>query len=195
MGATLHSDVNLEMTSTGDFILKVLNHVLETRISDNITGELYSKLIINSCITSVGALCGLYLGQMLARKDVRCLFFAIMSEAMAVASAMGIKVAVYAGKLDYEKFLDAGGWVGGIKRHLFLRIMGFKYRRLKSSSLQSLERGQKTEIEFLTGFIIENAKAAGVPVPVNDQVFAMIREIEEGGRKISPANLDEIRLL
>lgn len=208
-GATLHSDTHLEMTSTGDFILgslegepdprleqvkEVLDQVLETRVSDNITGSLFSKLIINSCITSVGALCGLYLGQMLARKQVRCLFFAIMAEAMAVASAMGIRVEVYAGKLDYEKFLASAGFLAGLKRHLFLRIMGFKYRRLKSSSLQSLERGQKTEIEFLTGFITANAKKYGVAVPVNDQVLAMIREIEAGRLKICPDNLDDLRL-
>ena len=208
-GATLHTDTDLEMTSTGDFILgrldgrpdprlagikAVLDQVLETRISDNITGCLYSKLIINSCITSVGALCGLYLGEMLARKEVRLLFFRIMEEAMALARAMEIEVEAYAGKLDYEKFLAGRGMFAGLKRHLFLRLMGLKYRRLKSSSLQSLERGQKTEIDFLTGFITKNAKARGVAVPVNDQIFAMVREIEQGNRKISPDNLSEIRL-
>ena len=208
-GATLHSDINLEMTSTGDFILgsltggadsrleqvrEVLGHVLETRISENITGDLYAKLIINSCISSVGALCGLYLGAMLARKDVRCLFFAIMAEAMAVARAMEIRVAVYAGKLDYEKFLASAGFFSDLKRHIFLRLMGFKYRRLKSSTLQSLERGQKTEIEFLTGFITENAKKYRVAVPVNDQILDMVREIEAGKRRICPENLNEIRL-
>ena len=207
-GATLHTDTDLEMTSTGDFILgslnprpdprlvrikAVLDHVLETRISDNIIGSLYSKLIINSCITSVGAVCGLYLGEMLARKEIRNLFFKIMEEAMALARAMEIEVEVYAGKLDYGKFLAGRGIMADLKRHLFLGLMGVKYRRLKSSSLQSLERGQKTEIEFLTGFITKNAKARGVAVPVNDQVFAMVREIEQGNRKISPANLSDIR--
>lgn len=38
-------------------------------------------------------------GQMLARKDVRNIFFAVMAE------TMGIRVDVYAGKLDYDKFL------------------------------------------------------------------------------------------
>lgn len=216
-GATLHSDTDLEMTSTGDFIVgnvdnqkdkpagkpvdprleqvqRVLNHVLETKISDNITGSLYSKLIINSCITSVGAVCGLYLGQMLSIKHVRQIFVRIMEEAMAVAAAMEIEVEIFAGKLNYYTYLDSKGLLADLKRNLFLRVLGFKYRKLKSSSLQSLERGQKTEIDYLTGFITGNGKKFNIPTPVNDQVIAMVKEIEAGQRSISQANLNQIQL-
>lgn len=208
-GATLHSDCDLEMTSTGDFIVgnidnqkdlrlvqvqSVLNQVLPCLISDNIGGSLYSKLIINSCITSVGAVCGLYLGQMLVQKKVRLIFLRIMEEAMAVASAMEITVEIFAGKLNYYTFLQKGGMMLALKRHLFLLVLGFKYRRLKSSMLQSLERKQITEIDYLTGFITENGKKHQVPTPVNDQIFDMVREIEQGKRAISPDNLDQIRI-
>jgi 2-dehydropantoate 2-reductase len=208
-GATLHSDCDLEMTSTGDFIVgnidgkkdprlekvqTILNRVLPCQISNNIGGSLYSKLIINSCITSVGAVCGLYLGQMLAQKKVRLVFLRIMEEAMAVAIAMGIKVEIFAGKLNYYTFLEESGMISALKRHLFLRVLGFKYRRLKSSMLQSLERKQPTEIEFLTGFITGNGRKHKVPTPVNDQIFEMVREIEQGQRAISPDNLDQIQV-
>ncbi|MCP4720255.1 MAG: 2-dehydropantoate 2-reductase, partial [Desulfobacteraceae bacterium] len=73
-------------------------------------------------------------------------------------------------------------------------VLGFKYRKLKSSSLQSLERGQMTEIEYLTGFITGNGKRYGIPTPVNDQVFDMVRQIELGQRAIVPANLDQIQI-
>jgi len=208
-GATLHSDCDLEMTSTGDFIVgnidnkrdprlvqvqSVLNQVLPCLISENIGGSLYSKLIINSCITSVGALCGLYLGQMLIRKQVRLIFLRIMEEAMAVARAMDIKVEIFAGKLNYYTFLRENGMMLALKRHLFLLVLGFKYRKLKSSMLQSLERKQPTEINYLTGFITENGKKHQVPTPVNDQVFDMVRQIEQGKRAISPDNLEQIRI-
>jgi 2-dehydropantoate 2-reductase len=208
-GATLHSDRDLEMTSTGDFIVgnidnqkdprlvqvqSVLNQVLPCLISDNIGGSLYSKLIINSCITSVGAVCGLYLGQMLVQKKVRLVFLRIMEEAMAVASAMDITVEIFAGKLNYYTFLKKGGMLLALKRHLFLLVLGFKYRRLKSSMLQSLERKQPTEIDYLTGFITENGKKHQVPTPVNEQIFGMVREIEQGKRAISPDNLDQIQI-
>jgi 2-dehydropantoate 2-reductase len=141
----------------------------------------------------VGAVCGLYLGQMLAQKQVRLVFLRIMEEAMAVANAMGIKVEIFAGKLNYYTFLEQNGRISDLKRHLFLRVLGFKYRRLKSSMLQSLERNQPTEIEFLTGFIIKNGKKHEVPTPINDRIFKMVRKIEQGQRAISPDNLDQIQ--
>ena len=208
-GATMHSPGHLEMTSPGDFIVgnidnledsrleqvqTVLNCVLPTKISNNIAGDLYAKLIINSCITSVGALCGLYLGEMLAGKRVRRIFFKIMEEALEVAKGLDIQVEVLAGKLNYYTFLENKGLWADVKRELFLRAMGFKYRRLKSSSLQSLERGKETEIDYLTGFITANAEKLNVSTPVNSQVYQMVKEIEQGKRKISPDNLDQILL-
>jgi 2-dehydropantoate 2-reductase len=208
-GATLHSPLELEMTSTGEFVIgnlenkpdarlevvkEILSCVVPCEISGNIKGSLYSKLIINSCITSVGGVCGLYLGEMLKLKQVRKIFFKIMEEAMDVAQAMGITVETYAGKLDYYSFLENKGLFSDIKRTLFLRILGFKFRKLKSSTLQSLERQQRTEIDFLTGYITGNGKKHNMDTPVNSQIHRMIKEIEAGERLIHPANLDEILL-
>ncbi len=209
-GATLHRPLELEMTSLGEFVIgnienrtdprlemiqQILNCVVPCEISDNILGSLYAKLIINSCITSVGGVCGLYLGEMLKHAKVRRIFFGIMSEAMAVATAMDITVETYGGRLNYYDFLEKKGLLADLKRTIFLRMMGLKFRRLKSSTLQSLERRQKTEIDFLTGYITSNGQTNNIPTPVNSQVKRMIHEIEAGKRTISPANLDEIVLI
>jgi 2-dehydropantoate 2-reductase len=69
--------------------------------------------------------------------------------------------------------------------------MGMKYKKLKSSSLQSLERGRLTEIDFLNGYIASNGKMHGVPVPVNTALVDMVHEIEDGKREISPDNLND----
>ena len=208
-GATMISDHQFEITSDGEFVIgnidakddprladiqTLLSQVCTTRISPDITAELYSKLIINACITSVGALCGLYLGEMLAQKNIRNLFCAVMSEAMAVSRAMDLTVPPYGGKLDYYGFDQANGFLGRIKRHLILWIVGRKYKDLKSSSLQSLHRGRKTEIDYLTGYITSHGKRLGVPTPVNDQILEMVHAIEAGTRKISVENLAQIQM-
>jgi 2-dehydropantoate 2-reductase len=206
-GATMHGPAEYEMTSTGEFVIGNIDHrpddrlprirtmlenIVPTRITNNIMGELYAKLIINSCINSLGALTGLYLGEMLAIRAVRDIFLEIMREAMVVAAAMNIKVEPAAGgKLDYYKFLGSSGRIAQFKRHLTVRIIGFKYRRLKSSSLQSLERGRKTEIDYLNGYICQRAREQGIATPANDALVAMIKEIESGVRTISPKNLEE----
>lgn len=205
-GGTMHRPGELEMTSTGEFVIGnidnepddrllpiqgMLETVLPVEISRNIMGSLYSKLIINSCITSLGAVCGLYLGEMLAVRKIRNIFLEIMAEALAVADAMNITVEDYAGKIDYYRLLSGNGFLDNLRRHGLIRMVGFKYRRLKSSMLQSLERGKPTEIDYLNGYISQNGATCGIPTPVNDRIVMIIKDIEAGRRSVSPGNFDD----
>ena len=206
-GSTMLPDGTLNMTSEGDFVIggflpdkdvtplkAVLDHMIETRISDNIVADLYSKMIINSCITSMGVLSGLYLGQILKISKARNIFTAIIREALAVAEAMKLDVKPYGGKLDYHALVDGRGVIADFKRHLMIRLIGFKYRRLKSSSLQSLGRGKPTEIDYFNGFIARKGAELDVPTPVNTRITQMVKEIEAGSRQIDPANYNDAGL-
>jgi 2-dehydropantoate 2-reductase len=205
-GATMTAPGKVEMTSGGEFVVGnwdrdkderleeirgILQHVLPAEISSDILSHLYSKLIINSCITTLGAISGLYLGEMLAKRYIRNIFIEIIREAIEVADAMEIKVQPYAGRLDYYTFLRPGIMASG-KRHLTIRLIGFKYRKLKSSSLQSLERGRKTEIDYFNGYIASKGKHHRINTPVNSRLTRMVQEIENGMRSISVASLKEI---
>ena len=205
-GATMELRGKLFMSSKGDYILgytnrksdkfleslaEIMSAVVPARTTNNIMGHLYSKLIINSCITSLGAICGLFLSRMLSRKKVRGIFIEIIKEGIAVADKMKIKVEVFGGKLNFYNFLNGKGTPGKFKRHITLMLIGFKYRKLKSSSLQSLERGKPTEIEYFNGYFVRNGQALGVPVPVNTAIVNMIHEIEKGTRKISESNFED----
>jgi 2-dehydropantoate 2-reductase len=205
-GGTMISRGNLEMTSTGDFILGytdrpadeflsdvaiIMSSVVPAKVSDNIMGHLFSKLIINACISSLGAICGLYLGKMLSIKKVRNIFIEIIRESVAVAGRMQINIEVFGGRLDFNRFVVGDRLFDNLRRHMMIRIIGFKYRKLKSSSLQSLERGKPTEADYFNGYIARNGERLNVPVPVNRAIVDMIHEIERGTRKISFSNFNE----
>jgi len=201
-GATMHSRGVLDMTSAGEFtigylekpadekleyIYRMFNTILPTEMSNQILAHLYSKLIINSCVTTVGAICGLNLGAMLKIRKIRLIYIEIIREAILVAYGLRLRVKPYAGRLDYYEFLR---W-SGFRKHTFLLAFGSKYKRLRSSSLQSLERGKKTEIESLNGYIVEKAAEIGKKVPVNELLTSMVREIEDGRRQITYENFRE----
>ena len=205
-GATMESKGSLSMTSAGDYILgypgkqpddflailaEALSVIVPVRTTGNIMGHLYSKLVINSCITSLGAVCGLYLGDMLKIRKVRKIFIEIIREAVTVAAKMGIRIEVFGSRLDFRKFLNGKGFFSDLRRHALIRLIGFKYRRLKSSSLQSLERGKRTEIDYLNGYIVLNAMKYNLNVPVNSKVVDIIHEIESKKRKITPDNFND----
>jgi 2-dehydropantoate 2-reductase len=205
-GATMESRGVLDMTSEGDFILgypgrepdefltivaEALGSVAPSRITRNILGHLYSKLIINSCITSLGAICGLYLGEMLSMRKIRNIFIEIIREAVAVAERMKINIELFGDRLDFKEFIKGERFYDNLRRHLMIRIIGFKYRRLKSSSLQSLERGKLSEIDYLNGYIAKNGIKYDIDVPVNSSVTKMIHEIELKKRAITVENFKD----
>lgn len=85
-GATVIESGEIEKTSGGNFVIgclneqeanhfdyvkKILSTAAPVQCTDNIVGSLYSKLIINSCITTLGAISGLTLGNMLSRKKIQ----------------------------------------------------------------------------------------------------------------------------
>ncbi len=206
-GSTMLQDGTLNMTSEGDFVIggqrpdkdlsglkDVFDHMLPTRISGNIIADLYSKMIVNSCITSLGVLCGLNLGKIMTYKRARQIFVSIIREAVAVANAMNLKVEPYGGKLDYYKLIKGEGALADFRRDAMIRIIGFKYRRLKSSSLQSLQRGKPTEVDYYNGYIAKKGAELGVATPVNSRIVEMIKEIEAKERTIDPKNLEDAGL-
>jgi 2-dehydropantoate 2-reductase len=212
--STYIGDAHLELTGEGGFIIgypggrgpsgkpegpdesleqlrEAMNNAFPTKISEDIFSEIFSKLIINSGITCGGAMTGQTLGQMLAGRPARLFFMEIVREDMAVARAMGLKVPPFGGRLDYDKFTRGSHLLAQLRRHAILLAVGLRYRKLKSSSLTALERGGKTEVDYLNGWIAGKARELGIDAPVNTRVVDIIKEIEAGKRAIAPGNLIE----
>lgn len=205
-GATRNADNDVTMTSLGEYYVgmldgrktpmlekfaEMLSHVVPAKVTLDIKGRQYSKLIINSCINAVAGITGEKLGTIL--KDVRAqdLFLNIAREGMAVAKAMNIKVPKYGAVLEYRMLaLSNAKWYNSIVK-IVVRMVGKLYSDVKPSTLQSIEAGEKTEIDILNGFFVANGDKYGVNTPVNDKLVQMIHEIEEGKRKCTPNNLAE----
>ncbi len=211
-GATMHSPGFVEMTSKGEIVIgeldgkateriqvlkSILDNVIETRITTNIWGAKYSKLLINACITTMGAVSGLTLGEMLSYPQFRAIFRRILFEGVEVAKRKGIKLEKISGvsihKLAASKReIENKPCLSKYYKDLIIKIIGRKYKNLKSSSLQSLERGRKTEVDFINGIIVKYGRETGFETPVNKKIVSMVHEIEEGKRSISIENLKEL---
>jgi 2-dehydropantoate 2-reductase len=212
-GATMEAPGVYHMTSRGEVIVGELDGSLTPRIqrikatldaatpttiSTNIYGVLWSKLAINCAITTLGAITGQLLGTMLRRASLRRLSLAIISEVVDVATALGITLEPVGGTLDLQRLYLAperrarGLAPGLLVKHVLILAVGLKFRRLKSSMLQSLERGRRPEVDVMNGMVVERGKEAGVATPVNRALTEMIHEIEQGKRRIEPANLEPL---
>ncbi len=206
-GGTMHTPGLYEQTSPGQTHVgeldgpvsprvralgEVLRAVMPVDVSDNMRGVLWSKLAINSTINTPGAITGQPLGVMLHRRAVRDLFLRIYREVVDTANALDIRLEKIAAD-PYLLYLPPNaGPLTTLLKDLVTRLVGRRYGRIKSSSLQSLERGRKTEVAYLNGYVTAQAAAVGVETPVNAALVEMVYEIENGARPIDPANLDEL---
>lgn len=212
-GSTLLGPGHIEVTSKGRFMLgepsgqstprreavkRLLEHTYPVDLVEDIRGALYSKLVVNACVSTTGAITGFALGKMLADRASREVFLAIATEGVRVGRASHVRFYSMAnGRLDLERLcLDSprgrARGLGLLRRHLLLRLGGLRYGRLKSSMLQSLERKGRTEVDAMNGVITVWGRREGVPTPVNDALVRIVHEIETGARPIVPANLRRV---
>jgi 2-dehydropantoate 2-reductase len=206
-GATMHAPGVYEKTSGGQIHIGELDGKISGRVKDleqalevvcpvvistNIRGALWSKMAINCMITTVGALTGRLLGEMLEDRRVRRAFLVIYREVLDTAAAAGIRLERIAANPRLLYLRRDAGRLNRFLRDRLMRLVGRRYGKLKSSMLQSLERGRPTEIDYLNGYVVAKAKQSGVPVPLNALVTRMIKEIEAGRRQIEQRNMDEL---
>lgn len=207
-GATMLPNGDVNVTSSGELkigrltgviddkikaLCEVYKALLPTTVVTDIDAHLYSKLIINSCINSIAALTGEPVGVMLSDERAKDIFLEIAREATYLSKKMGLKVPPYAKVLNYNLLLISESNVYKKICKKLVSIVGKKFGLVRPSTLQSLDRGEKTEIDIFNGYISKNGKKYGVPTPVNDQIYDFIKKIENGEAKSSMSNLAQIK--
>jgi 2-dehydropantoate 2-reductase len=139
---------------------------VDTRATDEIEGEVWGKAIANAAINPLTALWRVPNGELLATDERRALLGALVDEAAAVASALGV-VLPFADPLAHTaKICQASA-----PNH--------------SSMLQDIERGRPTEIDSINGIIATEGRRLGVPTPLNEMVWQLIRAMGRAERDTS----------
>jgi ketopantoate reductase len=96
------------------------------------------------------------------------------------------------GAINPEKFGNHERGYSRPLRWILLKFAGVKYRNLKSNIQVDLERGNKTEVDYINGAIVREGERVGFDTPVNRMVVDMVKEIEAGHREMGVGNLFEI---
>jgi 2-dehydropantoate 2-reductase len=135
------------------------------RVSDNIEGELWTKLTWNCALNAISALGRAKYGQIACSEDARKVVAEIVDEVLAVARAANIRPP---GLEDPQTAL-----AGAIK------VAGQMNEAL-SSTAQDMLRNKRTEIDSLNGYISRRGAQLGVATPVNHALFTLVKLAESG---------------
>ena len=130
------------------------------RVSDNIEGELWVKVIINCAYNAISALGRSKYIVMTEDPPTRALMCAAVGEAMAVAQAAGVQ-------LPDPNLLES------------TINLAQSMKNATSSTAQDIVRGKRTEIDALNGYVFRRGQQLGIPVPVNQTLYALVKLLEE----------------
>lgn len=130
----------------------------DVSLSNDIRTEVWNKLVINAVINPLTAIHGIPNGALadspFLRQSMRILF----QEARSVASREGVTI----DDALWDRLLDVCR----------------RTARNRSSMLQDLATGKKSEIDWINGSLIRTADRHGLPVPGHRAVFDAVRGIE-----------------
>ena len=133
------------------------------RISENIEGELWTKLVWNCALNAVSALGRAKYGQIAASADARKVVETVVDEVLAVAHAAN----VHPPGLEDPKTAIAGAFK-----------IATQMAEAFSSTAQDMNRGKRTEIDSLNGFVSRRGAELGVATPVNHALYALVKLAE-----------------
>jgi len=132
---------------------------LETRISRDIKGLIWSKLIINVGINALTAITRLNNGRLVEFEGTKRILREAVTEATRIAKRKRIK-------LIYD---DPLAKVEAVCEATATNV---------SSMLQDILRKKQTEIDFINGVIVRLGQELGIPVPVNSILVDLVKTIE-----------------
>jgi 2-dehydropantoate 2-reductase len=160
-GMTFIGEVNGKMTDRLAAVAQTFSEAgIEVTTTPTVLKEIWSKLALNVCTLPTSALLRFYAPQLVEHEPMLDLMRALLREVVAVAQPQGIAI-------DFDERWEA---ITGL-----LKRCG---AHAKSSMLQDVEKGRRTEIDVINGAIVEAGQRLGIATPYNDAMVKLIKSLE-----------------
>jgi 2-dehydropantoate 2-reductase len=146
---------------------------LKAKAFEDLLPAQWSKLLFNSCVNSIGALTDLPHVQAFARReeltDLGHLVYAMMEEGRRVAAAVG--TSLYEDPWEMNVKAVSHGQTGNDEyAHVF-------------SMLEDVRARRPTEVDWLTGAVVREARRAGVPAPIHETLYRLVKARESSWQR------------
>jgi 2-dehydropantoate 2-reductase len=139
------------------------------RISSNIEGDLWGKMIVICAGNAVSAIAQANYGRAIEDPGTREVMSRLIEETVALARGSGVQLP------------DVDFVTTGLK---FIESIG----SATSSMAQDIARGRPTEIDALNGYIAQRGAELGVPVPISRTVCALVKLLEKSAAGMEPGH-------
>ncbi len=175
-------------------IAAMLADIDSVKVTTNLWGERWSKLVVNAMRNPVSAATGRG-GNANDRDDhTRRLAIRLAAEAIEVGLAHGYELeAVY--RMEPQKLMAAGKGDDAALEEVeatLLDNLRFRNDDQRPSMGQDMQKGRRTEIDYINGLVVEKATELGIPVPANEGIVVAVKSVERGKATAGPETVAHI---
>jgi 2-dehydropantoate 2-reductase len=163
-------------------VADLLRSADSAKVTTNLWGERWSKLVINSMRNGLSAASGLSGNERDLADDPRWLSIRLGSQAVRVGQALGYQLERMLG-MEPETLARAGeGSTDSLTEITDILVENAKKRSddQRPSMAQDMRKGRRTETDFINGFVAEKGAEIGVPAPTHAKMNEAVKRVERG---------------
>lgn len=167
-------------------IAALLGDVDSARVTTNLWGERWAKLVANSMTSGLCGVLGMSLNDMIGWAPSRRVQIRLGAQAIRVGEALGFELAPIRG-VPAQQWLAAAAGDAAALNEVEATMVAFNARRTGegwSGTAQDLSKGRRTEVDYMNGYVAQQGEEAGVPAPTHAALAALVRRMERG--ELSP---------
>ena len=176
---------------------EVLGGLGRVDLASNIWPERWGKLILNSMSNGLAGLTGLRSGHLWSSDTILDVAIALAHETAMVAAASGVSAAPVLGRIAHGTLLDADrrgnpAWCEVLKTMREIASDRVGKRGNRASLLQDIEKGRRTEIHHLNGWVVATGAALGVATPTHAKMVSEVETVERRERPAAEGNAQDL---
>jgi len=169
-------------------VAELLRAVDSSKVTTNLWGERWSKLVVNSMRNGLSAATGLFGNQRDAMEGPRWVSIRLGSQAVRVGQALGFQLEKMQG-MEPEVLARAGEGHKDALAEITDILMEDSKRRSddqRPSMAQDIAKGRRTETDYINGYVAARGAEIGVPAPTHVKMNEVVKRVERGEVKPSP---------
>ncbi|MBV1879768.1 MAG: 2-dehydropantoate 2-reductase [Pseudomonadales bacterium] len=184
-------EVHGRVTPRAELLANLLSNVDSAKVTTDLWGERWSKLVLNAMGNGISACTGLSNREMYALEIPRRLAIRLAGEAIKVGQALGYELEKLNGRPAEKWVAAAAGDVDALAELEAVMIKSTKRMTEKGrpSTGQDIIKGRRTEIDFINGLVASKGEQAGVAAPTHAALTAVVKQVESGQLSPDPDNV------
>ena len=187
-------EVHGRITPRVEELARLLTAIDSAKATPNLWGERWTKLVQNASGNGVSAITGLGGKDVTLDPDARRLSIQLAGEAIAVGQALGFTLESIRG-LDGEVYVAAVRGDRQAYEQIEAKMLAGLARMTdegRPSTGQDIQKGRRTEIDFLNGLVADKGAEAGVPAPTHRALVEVVKLVERKDGEPSPRLVERV---